>query len=273
MKKILLGSAAALVASAGIAAADIELKGDGRMGVVRDTANDYTFRSRARVQFVLSGQTDTGLTFGGDFRAHEAVNANNGTAGTVFVGGDFGTLRMGAVDSALEDTMFNTTHIGVLENNQNSRITALGATATGILYTYGLDGFNVALGAGQLNTGNQELSLGASYSFDGFGVALGYENVRGGDDHILLSGRASFDGVTAVGFFGRSGGNDQFGLSVTASFDDIGVQARGKRDFAGNNHLGLGVSYDLGGGASMGASANRVSGQGTTADFGIAFTF
>ena len=273
MKKLLLASTA-LVLSAGVAAADVSLSGDGWMGVQRDTGNNFNLISRARVTFTLSGETDTGLAFGGSFRADNAFGASLGNAGSVFIEGEFGRLSMGDVDSALQDQMFNTPHIGVLENNQDSRITALGSGPNpSALYSYSLDGFGVALSVGQTNTNNQQASIGASYSFDGFGIAVGYEYQDNGDDHLLVSGQATFEGITATGFYGRLSGNDQFGLAVATSFDEIGVQARAKRDFAGNDHLGLGVTYDLGGGATMGASANRVTGLGTTADAGISFSF
>ncbi|TVR49203.1 MAG: porin [Rhodobacteraceae bacterium] len=272
MKKLLLASTA-LVLSAGVAAADVSLSGDGWMGVQRDISNNFNLISRARVTFTLSGETDTGLGFGGSFRADNAGPAARGQGGSVYIEGEFGKLSMGDVDSAAQATMFNTPHIGVLENNQDSRITALGSTATAALYEYSIDGFGVALGVGQLTTGDQEVSIGASYTFDGFGVAVGYEYMENSPDHILVSGQATFEGVTATGFFGRLDGDDQFGLAVEAGFDEIGVQARAKRDFDGNDHLGLGVTYDLGGGATMGASANRVTGLGTTADVGVAFSF
>ena len=279
MKKLLLASTA-LVMSAGVAAADVSLSGDGWMGVERDNSNDFNLISRARVTFTLSGETDTGLGFGGSFRADNAAatvntaGAVNGAGGSVFIEGEFGRLSMGDVDSALQDQMFNTPHIGVLENNQDSRITALGSGPNpSALYSYSLDGFGVALSVGQTNTNNQQASIGASYSFDGFGIAVGYEYQDNDDDHLLVSGQATFEGITATGFYGRLSGNDQFGLAVATSFDEIGVQARAKRDFAGNDHLGLGVTYDLGGGATMGASANRVTGLGTTADAGISFSF
>jgi outer membrane protein OmpU len=283
MKKLLLASTA-LVMSAGVAAADVSLSGDGWMGVQRDTGNNFNLMSRARVTFTLSGETDTGLGFGGSFRADNAGpgGAVNGGAGSVFIEGEFGKLSMGDVDSAAAATMFNVPHIGVLENNHpndpdnSSRIDTVGNTfLPAALYEYNLDGFGVALSVGQtgFNANNQQASIAASYSFDGFGIAVGYEYQENSDDHILVSGQATFEGITATGFFGRLGDNDQFGLAVEAGFDEIGVQARAKRDFAGNDHLGLGVTYDLGGGATLGASANRVTNFGTTADAGISFSF
>ncbi|MGY6697291.1 MAG: porin [Roseinatronobacter sp.] len=290
MKKLLLASTA-VVLSAGVAAADVTLSGDAWMGLGYDnslTSNKIQTISRARVTFTLSGETDAGMAFGASFRADNAVGAAdsvnstigrpNMNAGSVFISGDFGRLAMGDVDSALEATWFRTRHIGVLENAGGSRTAALGSGQNAAaLYTYSMEGFTVALGTSQFRSGAQAYSIGAKYEMDGYGVAVGFERNGAGDRHILISGQANFDPVSVRAFAGqlRSGGvnNNQYGLDVHASFDGIGVQVRGKRDFAGDNHLGAGVTYGLGGGATLGASVNRVSGGSTTADLGLAFSF
>ena len=277
MKKLLLASTA-LVMSAGVAAADVALSGDAWMGLGYDdtAADEVQMISRARVLFTLSGETSTGLAFGGSFRAHETGSVN-GTQGSVFIKGEFGELSFGAVDSALEATWFNTRHIGVLENSGGSRITSLGSGPNpSALYTYEMHGFTVALSAGQFQSGNQFYSVGASYEMDGYGIALGYERDGSGDEHILISGQVNFDPVSIRAFAGqlRSGVNsEQFGIDVNATFDDIGVQLRAKEDFAGNTHIGAGVTYDLGGNATLGASVNDVQGGATTADIGLSFSF
>ena len=290
MKKLLLASTA-LVMSAGVAAADVTLSGDAWMGLGYDgsnTSNKIQMISRARVTFTMSGETDTGMAFGASFRADNAVNAANGpgstigrpnmTAGSVYISGDFGKLSMGDVSSALDATAFRTRHIGVLENSGASRTQVLGIGAnTAALYEYSIDGFKVAAGVGQFSSGNQAYSLGVSYSMDGYGVALGGERLGNGDRHILLSGHVEFDPVSVRLFAGqrRSGGtsSNQYGLDMHATFDATTVQLRARRDFGGNNHIGAGVAYDLGGGARLGGSVNRVSGGNTTADFGLAFSF
>ncbi len=294
MKKLLLASTA-VVMSAGVATADVAVSGDAWMGLGYDSSvptNDIQTISRARVTFTLSGETDAGMAFGASFRADNAGGAAGGgtnvnaigranmTAGSVFISGHFGRLAIGDVDSALEATWFRTRHIGVLENAAGSRTAALGGgTNARALYTYDIDGFKVALGTSQFVSGAQAYSIGVSYTMDGYGIALGAERNGAGDRHILISGQANFDPVSVRAFAGQlrpngGGGNqNQYGLDVHASFDGVGVQVRGMRDFAGNNHLGAGVTYGLGGGATLGGSVNRVSGGATTADVGLSFSF
>ena len=278
MKKLLLASTA-LVMSAGVAAADVALSGDAWMGLGYDdtAADEVQMISRARVLFTLSGETSTGLAFGASFRADNAGAAAGGTAGSVFIEGEFGKLSMGDVSSGLEATWFRTRHIGVLENAGGSRATALGAgNLPAALYEYSIDGFKFAVSAGQFASGAQSYAVGASYTMDGYGIALGYENDGGGNEHILVSGQVNFDPVSIRAFAGqlRNGATqEQYGIDIHASFDDIGVQLRAKEDFAGNTHIGAGVTYDLGGGAMLGASVNDVQNGATTADIGLSFSF
>jgi outer membrane protein OmpU len=104
MKKLLLATSI-LAGTAGLAAAEITLSGDARMGflddfVYTDADDDVGFTSRARVAFTFSGETDGGLSFGASFRADNSSNAANGTAGSVFLSGSFGKISMGDVDGA-----------------------------------------------------------------------------------------------------------------------------------------------------------------------------
>ena len=264
--------------TAGVAAADVALSGDAWMGLdyERGRTNEIQMMSRARVSFTLSGETDSGLAFGAGFRADNAGDAVGGTAGSVFISGEFGRLALGDVDSAVAATTFRTRHVGNLEAGGGSRTTAgLGAgTLPAALYTYSMEGFTVALGASQIASGGQQVSVGGSYSMGGFGVAVGYETIQGGANLTAVSGQASFDDVTVRAAFVRhSVLGDEISADVNASFDGIGVQLRVKQDYDSNNHIGAGVTYGLGGGATMGAGVNRVEGGDTTARVGLNFSF
>jgi outer membrane protein OmpU len=104
MKKLLLATSI-LAGTAGLAAAEITLSGDARMGfldefVFDDGEDDLGFESRARVTFTFSGETDAGLSFGASFRADNSSGASEGAAGSVFLSGAFGKISMGDVDGA-----------------------------------------------------------------------------------------------------------------------------------------------------------------------------
>ncbi len=125
MKKVLLATTA-LVLSAGFAAADVSVGGDGRMGIIGggtdDTATtgvdetDLAFTSRIRISFSASGETDAGLSFGGSVRVDNASSddqATGGTEGSVFVEGTFGKISMGDVSGAPEAAVGDLSGVGL----------------------------------------------------------------------------------------------------------------------------------------------------------------
>lgn len=290
MKKLLLASTA-LVLSAGIAAAQgVSLSGDARMGVDYDDsrATEWLFTSRARVTFNLSGQTDTGLSFGASFRADNAPGAagNNAmNAGNVFISGAFGRIRMGDVAGAAQALVgdLNATSLtGLGDRNDFAYISRVNDNDTSMIYDYSMAGFTVALSAEQL--GNDDLlGIAASYTFDGFTVAAGYENSDAGD-HFAIGGGANFNGIDVKAIYARANntlqGNlglakrDQYGLSVGGSFDAVSGNAFVRRTFDDTTVYGIGASYDLGGGASVvGGIAGGNRGTSTRADLGVAMSF
>lgn len=120
MKKVLFATSC-LVAFAGAAAAEVAVSGDGRMGMIYD-GDDMQFSSRARAKFTMTGESDSGLAFGGAFRVDQESDYTNGTdsgrsaargtAGHVFVSGSYGKLSMGDVVSAAEAAIGDLPEIG-----------------------------------------------------------------------------------------------------------------------------------------------------------------
>jgi outer membrane protein OmpU len=236
MKNLLLASTA-LVAFAGAAAAEVTVSGQGRFGVTASNGTDsyfintsgsgpalisnedgaeVAFSSRLRVIFGMTFESDSGLTFGGQTRADNAVGANNGTAGSVFVSGDFGKLQVGDVDSAAKAAVGNISGIGytgVGDYNEtfyllggggdplaNDQFSAYADPAA--LYSYSAGGATFYLGIGNpagisatieagtlLPSGtttttdltleaSQQYSLGVEWANDQFSVAAGYESSK-----------------------------------------------------------------------------------------------
>lgn len=149
MKKVLLATTM-LVAGASIAAADVTLSGDARMGILsRGSDNAATrntdegavaFTSRARVAFTLSGESDSGLSFGGTFRADNAAGAAAGTAGNVFISGAFGKLSMGDVDGAAQMATGHVQQTSLTGLNDWSESTFIGAGGLNAVNQNVLDG-------------------------------------------------------------------------------------------------------------------------------------
>jgi outer membrane protein OmpU len=126
MKKVLFATtAASTLLIGGIASAQgIALFGDARLGLgynidndggilveenddgTLDTPDDLRAVSRVRFGVNMTGETDSGITFGATIRADNAAGGQGGTegqrSGSVFVSGSFGTLTYGDTNAADE---------------------------------------------------------------------------------------------------------------------------------------------------------------------------
>ena len=336
MKKILLATTM-LVAGASIAAAEVTLSGDARMGIISGfddptttvDEGDVGFTSRARVKFTLSGESDAGLSFGGSFRADNAGGAASGTAGSVFVSGAFGKLSMGDVDGAALSAVGHIDGVGLTGlgdlneslylgngglNADSTFGTVLGALTADptALYEYSAGSFSVYASVTQPNYvvgtntttafEGDAYAVGAKYSMDAYSFAVGYEkldaSVGGASvvdlDHIIASASGSFSNVTVKATYGTADGVvsssnvdfKQYGLSATYKMDALSLTAFANQkdlDLAGVPSIdlqavGLGGSYDLGGGASVVGGVVRakegVTGTSETSyDLGLSFAF
>ncbi len=342
MKKILLATTM-LTATAGIASAEMSVTGTARMGVVSDVVTTYSniteegydstssvqaaFSSRFRVIFTGSGTTDGGLTFGATARADNspiglsfdstsdlivgggATGNRWQTAGTVYLAGSFGTLTMGDTGNAADDLVGQVAYVGYTSLNSWNEIGNLDRDLTGVEYSYSMNGFTVALGAGQTYspaanfldaTGTLDpadvqalydrgnfWALGAKYATDSFSVALGYQS-NNNADIVSLSGSYTVSGFTGIlkiaddsrvqdtewaisGQYAMDGG---IGLVAYYNSDTQGWNGIGVDTTAGAAY-GAGASYDLGGGASVvgGIAQRDGDGIGSIFDLGVQMSF
>ncbi|WP_444453880.1 porin [Rhodobacter capsulatus] len=261
MKKLLIATTA-LVMTAGMAAAEVKLSGDARMGVAYAggdgvTDNEWNFSSRARVKFTLSGTTDTGLEFGATFKTSdlrgEDADPRNGSRGTVFLSGAFGKVTMGDVASAPEELFGDLADVGYLGDDQGTAGITNGAlntndipyltldnqTQSALLYTYSTGPISVAAAMSDGYTDQttveeaQAYSVAAAYTFGNYTAGLGYEKLDGvtaaGDkSQTELAGMAKF-GNTDVKAYYAAGGDENLvdyavGLSVASAFNAVTVK-------------------------------------------------
>ena len=320
MKKILLATTM-LVAGASIAAAEVTLSGSARMGVISNFDNaatawdesDLEFTSRARVEFTMSGETDGGLSFGASFRADNAVAANEGDGGSVFISGAFGKLSMGDVDGAAQMATGHVAGVGLTGLSDLNESTFLGAgdgaTDPTALYEYSAGDFTVYLSAtnpttvdlgGGLIDDTNTIALGAKYSFGDYSVGLGYEKRDGKSnvaptaadnvdvDHVVLKLSANVAGFNVQGLIGQADGNvgavvlnneKQYAASVSyttgALTGTVFYTDDSDLPLAGTTTAyGIGASYDLGGGASVNGGLVKDHDADTEAfDLGVSFSF
>lgn len=260
MKKVLFATTA-LVFSAGFAAAEVTLSGDGRMGAAYD-GQDWNFSSRARVVFTLSGQTDNGLEFGGSFKtSDQRTNVNEdpryGNRGSVYISGAFGKIEMGDVVSAPEALFGDLADVGYLGDDQGTAgmggtndipyLTLDNETQSALLYTYTAGAFSVAAALtdghgygsaagmtwGAYNADDtQAYSVAGAYTFQNYTVGLGYEVLDFATDDAFGNSKAT-----------------QVELAGVATFGDTSVKAYYAAGDDGNpvdNAYGIGVASAFG---------------------------
>ncbi|MBF9039670.1 porin [Rhodobacterales bacterium LSUCC0387] len=289
MKKVLLATSA-LVASAGIASADIALSGDGRMGIVNTEAagnldNETQFDSRIRLTFSASGTTDAGITFGGSARADNAAAASTGTGGNVYVSGDFGKITMGDIGSAHESATGDLAGVGyTMTNNEMTYIG--GGDDEGVAWSYSVDNLTLYASMGQPGTAsaNNESGVGITYAVSGITLGLGMAD-DGATEETSASIRATVGGIgiTAIvldrdndtSVSGESGLSLSYAvdsnLSVAAftrSLENVGA--------ADSDYTGVGFSMNLGGGATLAGGYVQGGGDGASLDkmdLGLKFAF
>ena len=103
MKHILMATTA-LVATAGIASADVSLSGWAEMGMVGGNGGETEFHQDIDVSFSMSGETDGGLSFSAavDLDENNAFATNTHGGSSINVSGGFGSLTLGDTDGALD---------------------------------------------------------------------------------------------------------------------------------------------------------------------------
>lgn len=285
MKKILLATTV-FAGFAGVASAEVTLSGDARMGVIYSEQFDsMDFTSRARVAFALSGESDSGLSFGASFRADNAVGASGGSAGSVYISGAFGKLSMGDVDSAIKAAVGQVSGVGLTGLGDQNEVAHGGLTVSatdpsGALYEYTTGGFTLYVSAmdGYTNvvvpvSVPSVYGIAAKYAAGNYTVAIGYED-KAGNEETSVGGSAVFGATTVKAVYADVNGAADYALSVdytTGATTITGFVHDG--DLVLNTAYGLGASYDLGGGAKVVGGVVSDAAGFMRADVGVSMAF
>lgn len=300
MKKVLFATTA-LVMTAGVAAAEVSVGGDGRMGVISTDGGDLAFTSRIRISFSASGETDAGLSFGGSIRADNAAksasdtNADTnfdtnsgggveGTAGSVFVEGSFGKISMGDVSGAPEAAVGDLSGVGLTGLGDFNELTYLSnATRPAARWDYTTGDLGLHVSSDNPGpAGDTAYGIAVTYAMGDISFGLGHED--NGAGHTVAGVTAGFGDATVKVAYGTSSDLDfdQMGISVDyvtgattlSAFwinKEFGPAAATPSD---TDSYGVGVAYDLGGGASIKAGyADSDSLTDASYDFGISMSF
>ena len=298
MKKVLLGTSALLLTTS-IAWAEVSVGGDGRMGIIGGGTDDPAttlvdetdlgFTSRIRISFSASGETDGGLTFGGSIRADNSVGGAAGTAGSVFAEGAFGKISMGDVAGAPEAAVGDVSGVGLTglgDYNEMTYLSNSNRSAMRYDYVTGSLGFHVSADNPGATSGDEAIGVAVTYGMGDISFGLGYED-NSTADHLIAGISAGFGDATLKAIYGSSDAADlvaaglagavddeQYGLSLDYVFGATTGTVFYRKDFLGNDHTGVGVAYDLGGGASLKAGyVDTDSETDGLYDFGLSMSF
>jgi outer membrane protein OmpU len=233
MKKVLFATTA-LIATAGMAAADVRLSGYGRFGLDYNSANETVvgrsetnITSRLRLQFDMSTEADSGVGFNARFRAQ--AESRDGVAGTAVFNG----ARFGVTYGGLTVNVGNI--IGAVENMPGLYVTGARSAGTGI------DG----MGFHSLVIKSR---TGTAWNWDAYSSAGTGENgiealyaAGGFTGHFSYSQR---NGGTVAG---TAGGEDRSALMLTYSFSDYYVSASAQSSsLAANDIVAVAAGGDFG---------------------------
>jgi len=299
MKKLLIATTA-LVATAGMAHADVSLSGYAEIGMrdgrtfTNGTDVGVEMHNDMDVAFKLSGATDNGLSFGASIDLDEVSGgiASTGGSQAINVSGAFGTLTMGDTDGAMDK-----------RNNEVGSLTAISDNHTGhsgynggsgldsgdvLRYDTSVGTFNVSASIGQDDgaTNNDVMGYGLSTTVGTVALSVGYQTDNS-QDITAVSAKSTIGGLTVTANYSEAT------MDATAQIDAVtavpfvfntvtgGVTTAGKEAVtlvtAVNNsyeHTGLGLGYTVSG---VNLSANYGSydyDDGSSADgFGLAANY
>lgn len=298
MKKVLLATSA-LVATAGMAAADVTLSGYGRFGIlyVENAAVETRVESRFRLNIDASTEADGGLKFGARVRMQSDDTAAGGSTVvnvnaprfTVSAGGltvGVGNI-LGAIDSApvIVGGQFGLS--GVSWANYITDITgadtydSTGVGRSGVEVIYSMGDFGAHVSHSSLGVIDRT-AIHLSYKVSGFTFAVGYQ-----DSNIVTDTEYFLTANGTVGAFGVHAGfaQEHDGSNTAAIAGSYAISAATKvgafiaydEDFKGvpgrdEMAYGLEVEHSLGGGATILGAVSTNHGS-TVADLGVQFNF
>ncbi|MEL6518448.1 MAG: porin [Pseudomonadota bacterium] len=279
MKKVLLASTA-LVASAGIAAADVSLSGSAELGIF-DNDVETQLHTDIDVTFTMSGETDSGLTFGASIDIDEAGNGepfeDPDTQGgeTIFISGNFGTLTMGDTDGALDRALSEAIFGGSIQDenehsgyNGNNGLDGEFYDGQIARYDYSFGDVALAVSAELDDTGAGDpvIGLGVSYDVDlggvDLGLGLGYQTVSS-------AGAANDTDADLIGFSVDAGFAGGFSAAASFIVGDVTVAGAAQPD---PEHIGLAVGYSMDAltvGLNWGEYSDWILGEGDQSGVGL----
>ncbi len=310
MKKILIATTA-LVATAGMAAADITFGGYGRFGVTYadDDAleNKTSLEQRFRLTATATAETDSGIKVEGRIRLQADDNAGDntasgegpGAAGFAVSTGGF-RLDVGHVSDVLDsgDVLdyygngvgltyfleapenfagFDANGFGNDSDIQQKVKVRYSAGAFTVAASYAPK-VTVAIGTPDEEVLGEYWQIGAGYSFDAVNVGAVYGDKDGLGDYWVLGADGAVGDFGYSAMVGDSDGQEDVSWGLTGAYavssaTTITAVVTGGGATDAETAYGVGFAHSLGGGVSLRGGVGSDSAEVTKADFGVVFNF
>ncbi|MES2665340.1 MAG: porin [Pseudomonadota bacterium] len=301
MKKILL-STALVVATAGVAAAEVSLSGSGRFGLAYNGGaaagtEKTTISYRLRVNVDASVESESGVTFGGRIRMQNTEGSGGAalSAAQVFAKYNGMTLQVGNVDTAYDSVaLMYDPEMGYIGSSFGTPYAAGGDYASfssgpytttpdrvGIFFSYAIESFNVRVSAvdpdqtvssDALFATNDEVeaSISADYTTGQFTVAAAAAQNASfidGNDVYFLGAAYKFSDAGTVGLSFMDNGDTN---GAPAGDNGKTVVLYGNYTFGATTLRAYVSSNDgtLAGGGDFGANSSTAYGLGADYDLG-----
>ena len=298
MYRLILSAALAGVTPVAVVA-DIAIGGYARFGVDHDEgrapADETRIESRFRLIVTARAQADNGLNFGAQVRyqANEAGSSYAGTAG-------FNNPRFWIESGALAISLGHV--LGAVDSMPGIGDGEVGLTGAGSgheVYTgidaydsggQGREGFDITWSGesvsvhlshspGQVGYGVngavERTAVHLAYSVGGYTVAVaGQDSTVAGDTRWVMTARGGVGPATLTLQAADNDGAAKYGLAGEV---ELGAETTltgylNHDEAVGDENLGIGVSHDLGGGASVQGGVADLGGR-MRADMGVRFSF
>ena len=275
------------MATASVAAADVNFSGYARFGVAFGGATNSTdVTSRLRIQIDTTAESDAGVAFGARVRIQQNEGSTGATNAARFTATSGAlTVAAGNIGGALEfmpgqyPIDLGLTGLGYDYTAYNFRGDAYSSGGNG---TSGSNGVEVMYSAGDFSahvsasdTSNR-IAAHAAYTMSGWTLAVGTQSSDDAADTEMTFTVGGSIGEASVGLAYADNGTGGTRTVVSGGMN-VGSATNVEAYFADDELLdtsaGIDFNHNLGGGTSLrGGVASRFDGE-TYADFGVRFNF
>ncbi|MDO5643789.1 MAG: porin, partial [Paracoccus sp. (in: a-proteobacteria)] len=226
--------------------------------------------NRMRVHFTMTGESQSGISFGAKLRSDQHSNSGgnrSATAGTVWVSSAYGKLTVGDIDGALEKAVGDLPEVGLTGLDFWNEFAYIGSEEgaygdAGVLYEYGIGNAHLYLSFHDRYAANTDVkhdtaawSVGVGYDLGGYTFGIGYDRSPFTFNPFTVH-ETSSSIWAPVGPLGWGEKSSTWGISGGTSIQGITFKAAYLKTNSDDDNLdyaqyGLGAAYDMANGVGL----------------------